>query len=151
MEEKIYNSTVKGKIKFYSLIIILLSLSLLIESNWFVQLVSTDTSGYTIEQSKSYIIKMENNLNIFSSVILIFSFGLALLLYRFGRRIHKAQQYPPPGANMPFCMKIKRGKIALREAYGLYTASVFIIALGILQLFWQVHLASTMKSFLDVI
>lgn len=151
MEEKIYKSTVKGKVKFYSLIIILLSLAILMESNWFDQLISIDTNGYTIEQSKPHIIKRTNILIFLGSVFLLINFGLAILLYRFGRKIHRTQQFPPPGVDIPFSMKIKQGKKALRQAYATYFVSAFFIAHGILKLVFSVHIASIIKFYLDVI
>ena len=63
----------------------------------------------------------------------------ALYSYRFGRKVHISQQYPPPGAEMPFTTKIVKGKQALIQAYASYCISLIIMSFSILNLGYEVY------------
>ena len=52
---------------------------------------------------------------------------VAYLLYRYGKRIKASGRYPPPGAQMPFRMKVKKGKKALFQAAACNASAILVI------------------------
>lgn len=151
MKTEIYPSTSKGKIKFYAAVIILLVAYLVLDSNWFQQLNKPDFNNLTTEQMRANIQSESTNTIIYSIVVLPFYCAISFLTFRFGRRIQASQQFPPPNSEIPFSVKIKRGKAAIRQAYMVYAGSALIIVNGIIGVVLSIYSASHVKQLLDAI
>jgi hypothetical protein len=76
---------------------------------------------------------------------------MAFLSYRVGRKTHSSKQFPPPGSEFPFSMKIKRGRKALHQAYAAYFVSAILTTHGIAVLVYGIYSASLLKEMANII
>ena len=130
MEEYI-ESTRRGKVRFYSalLFIALCFVGMdmygrYIESSY---VASTLTSEELVAESKKHA-----KIALIVIVLIQPVFWLvAYTLFRLGRRIKKSGRYPPPGSDMPFRMKILKGKKATRQALACDISAFIMILFGL--------------------
>ncbi len=151
MSDEIFESTIKGKVKFYGFIFLLLAFYALLQSDWLAKVLYTDTSSYSTEELIQHIYEQLNRPIIFSSVSLLVHFVIAFFVFQSAKRVKQSEQFPPPGANIPFSMKIKKGKSALRQAYGAYIGAVMIIINGLILLISAIYTASTLKELVGIV
>jgi hypothetical protein len=146
IEGVIIEGTYRRKVQFYILVLLLIVLVIISQSDWYAQLFVVDTSNFTDEQLNLYIIEQSNNSIIYSILFLIFNLGMGILCYQFGRRIHISKQFPPPGSEYPFSMKVNKGKKAQLQAYASYLAAVLFVANGLIILGFSIYSASMMRE-----
>jgi hypothetical protein len=142
MEEYI-ESTRKGKILFYSAVF------LLVFAAWGVEIYkrSFETDGPTDIATVEQPIAKVKNIAKTSFIIAVLAqpviWLIAYALFRFGKQIKKSGHYPPPGSQIPFRMKIKKGKKAIFQAKVCDTCAVLIILFGLMHVYFGLrHLRS---------
>ena len=150
-EKEIYKSNIKGKIKFYSYAFILLGLVLLLQSGLLADYLFADTSEYSIEEIISYYSGVANLPIIINGMSFPVYFFMSYVIFNFGRAIHKSKQFPPPNSNMPFSLKIMRGKKAIRQAYGAYVGSAGIMLNWIISFIGGIYMSLSIKELIDSI
>lgn len=143
-EEFVYGST-KAKIKLAAVMLSLFCLMLVIKYLWetFIPYPEEDS----IEAINQYI-KATSNASIYISSLLFFIYLYAAReAYLFGKRIIVSQQYPPPGAEMPFTMKISKGKKALRQGKASYITAGILVFTGLLKLGGSIYFSQVLTEF----
>jgi hypothetical protein len=130
MTEEIFESTAKGKAIFYGLIIFACALYALLECDWMANILHPDTKGLSYAELEEWIRSDFRRVAILSPIVFVAHVLLAYHEFRFGKRIEKSGQYPPPGANLPFSMKIRRGEPAMKQAHGYYFSSALTVVVG---------------------
>jgi hypothetical protein len=61
---------------------------------------------------------------VFMFILLV---STAIYCWSFATRVVNSRQYPPPGADMPFTIKIVKGKYALAQGYSTYALVMLIL------------------------
>ncbi|MDZ4261387.1 MAG: hypothetical protein U1B30_03530, partial [Pseudomonadota bacterium] len=84
-------------------------------------------------------------------ISLLLHFVMAFFVFRLAKRVKQSEQFPPPGSNIPFSMKVKKGKSAVRQAYACYIGAVMIIINGLVLLISAIHTTSTLKELVGTV
>jgi hypothetical protein len=139
MSEDIFESTAKGKALFFG-VTILAAFYVFVGADWLANILHPDTSNLTFEEIEELIRRNNNLVVIFSPIAFVFHSLLGYQVFSLGRKIEKSGQSPPPGSNIPFSMKIKRGKSALNQARGYYFGAVLMVINGLIPLIYAIIL-----------
>jgi len=125
MDNEYYQASKKGKIIFTSIMLFGISLVL-----------SAEHLATALVENSS--LSSGNNL---PQIVLFFGFGSffiylygSLFLNKYSKRIIKHTQYPAPGSNVPFKVKILRGEKALKQAKHIKFGSLIFMFLGLVKL-----------------
>ena len=137
MEELYLQGTLKRKLQLLSFLAICFSL-ILAHSIIMPYILTGDSSNDLL--NITYV-----NIIVFTALLPAY-FIAALYSYRFGSKVHISQQYPPPGAEMPFTTKIVKGKQALLQAYASYCMSLIIMLFSILNLGYEIYFAMLLNG-----
>lgn len=133
--------TTQGKIKVFLFLLFLLSIYLLISYAWHTFLPEPkdlDDSIYKYAEDVA-------DANVYTSIFMLCLYLYAAnVCYRFGKRIKQNEQYPPPNAQMPFKMRIVRGKQAIKQAYAAYATSFLLVIFGVYKLGFSLYYANVM-------
>jgi hypothetical protein len=151
MEIEYFNGTTKRKMQLLLCILIAIGGYILINSVWLSDLYNIDTSSLTIAEQKEHLDNILNSGIYISSLLLPIYIYAAIYCFKFGRRISSSQQYPPPGAEMPFATKIVRGKKALFQAYGFYVISIILVLKSFAVLGFSIYNASAIREMVNAI
>jgi len=121
------NSTVKGKIIFYSLISFFIFAFLFIDSERFINYGLVNNENEDIEISKINSERQFIKYSIINFGTFIITLVLMLKITQIGRLTKKFNQFPPPGINIPYKIKLRYGKDAVSWAKGLYVVAASIL------------------------
>lgn len=146
MENEIYKSSKRGKIRFYALVMLAILILLVVDSSWFSSLFMVDISNIKPEELALRAIEKAYNAVLYNSIALILYFILSYLVFSFGLRTKRSGQFPPPNSEIPFSMKIKRGRKAIIQAYALYACATLILVNGLFKLWGSLYLAEKVKE-----
>ena len=125
MDIEYYQASTKGRVIFA--ILMLLGISLYLSAEHIATIL---IDGASINSSNRY-----------SQIIILFGFiNFCVYLYgafflnKYSKRIIEHSQYPPPGSNIPFTIKLLRGKKALKQAKYIRLGGMFLVFLGLIKL-----------------
>lgn len=130
MEEYV-DSTKKGKVYFYGwLLLVVLAVAGLHSCEQGIKN-SAQFDSLTKEQLVQKIEKdAKTGLIAVIAIQPIFWFG-AFMLYRYGERVRVSSRYPPPGAQVPFRMRVQKGQKAKLQAWACYASALMMILGGL--------------------
>ena len=140
MDNEYMPGTTQGKIKFLSFLLFLLSIYLLISYAWHTYLPEPKELDDSIYKYAEDVADAKIYTSLF--MLFIYIFG-ARVCYKFGKRVKQSQQYPP-NAQLPFKMKIVRGKQAIKQAYAAYATSALLVIFGLYKLGFSLYFAEVM-------
>ena len=130
MDEYI-ESTRKGKFYFYGWLL-LMSLAIVGLDHYGKSIKNyVRPDSQTVEQLTE-VIKQNAKIDLFVTFAMQPIFWLvAIWLYRFGRRIKQSGRYPPPDTQLPFRMRVRKGKKAMYQAWSCDASALILILYGL--------------------
>ena len=141
MDNEYMPGTTQGKIKLFLFLLFLLGVYLVISYTWQTYLPEPKVLDDSIYKYAEDVANAGVYTSIFMLCLYLFAANAS---YKFGKRIKQNQQYPPPNAQMPFKMKIVRGKQALKQGTAAYAMSVLLVILGVYKLGFSLYYAKAM-------
>ena len=121
--------TTKGKIKFFLFLVGALFLYLALQFIWEIYFPAPTEN--TAEVVKQYSHNVANAVVLLSVFMFFIYLYFSISLYKYGKRIKVSDQYPPPGADIPFKKRIVRGDKALKQSRALFFGSGLLIVIGL--------------------